>query len=151
MQNFDLLKEVGGQSRMPVLHKRGMSATLHELLMSAEYIMASGNPNVMLCERGIRTFETATRNTIDLTVIPVLKRLSHLPVVIDPSHATGYAHLVEPCAMGATAMGADALIVEVHNDPQHALCDGAQSQTPEMFSEMMKKLNAIRPHAWKRG
>ena len=155
MQNFDLLKEVGAQSRKPVLLKRGMSATLQELLMSAEYIMASGNPNVMLCERGIRTFETATRNTIDLTVIPVLKRLSHLPVVIDPSHATGYAHLVEPCAMGATAMGADALIVEVHNDPQHALCDGAQSQTPEMFSEMfsemMKKLNAIRPHAWKRG
>jgi 3-deoxy-7-phosphoheptulonate synthase len=151
MQNFDLLKEVGAQSRKPVLLKRGMSATLQELLMSAEYIMASGNPNVMLCERGIRTFETATRNTIDLTVIPVLKRLSHLPVVIDPSHATGYSYLVEPCAMGATAMGADALIVEVHNDPQHALCDGAQSQTPEMFSEMMKKLNAIRPHAWKRG
>ena len=151
MQNFDLLKEVGAQSRKPVLLKRGMSATLQELLMSAEYIMASGNPNVMLCERGIRTFETATRNTIDLTVIPVLKRLSHLPVVIDPSHATGYSYLVEPCAMGATAMGADALIVEVHNDPQHALCDGAQSQTPEMFAEMMKKLNAIRPHAWKRG
>ena len=151
MQNFDLLKEVGSMTRKPILLKRGMSATLQELLMSAEYIMASGNPNVMLCERGIRTFETATRNTIDLTVIPVLKRLSHLPVVIDPSHATGYAHLVEPCAMGATAMGADALIVEVHNNPSKALCDGAQSQTPEAFGEMMKKLNALKPRAWKRG
>ena len=118
--------------------------------MSAEYIMASGNPNVMLCERGIRTFETATRNTIDLTVIPVLKRLSHLPVVIDPSHSTGYAHLVEPCAMGATAMGADGLIIEVHNDPPHALCDGVQSQTPEIFDETMKKIRAILPHAWRR-
>ena len=151
MQNFDLLKEVGSMTRKPILLKRGMSATLQELLMSAEYIMASGNPNVMLCERGIRTFETATRNTIDLTVIPVLKRLSHLPVVIDPSHATGYAHLVEPCAMGATAMGADALIVEVHNNPSKALCDGAQSQTPDAFGEMMKKLHALKPHAWKRG
>ena len=118
--------------------------------MSAEYIMASGNPNVMLCERGIRTFETSTRNTIDLTVIPVLKRLSHLPVIIDPSHATGYAHLVEPVAMGATAMGADGLIIEVHNNPQCALCDGAQSQTPEMFADTMKKIGAILPHAWRR-
>ncbi len=151
MQNFDLLKEVGAQTKKPILLKRGMSATLQELLMSAEYIMASGNPNVMLCERGIRTFETATRNTIDLTVIPVLKRLSHLPVVIDPSHATGYAHLVEPLAMGATAMGADALIIEVHNNPPCALCDGVQSQTPEMFAETMQKIRAIRPHAWKRG
>ena len=151
MQNFDLLKEVGSMTKKPILLKRGMSATLQELLMSAEYIMASGNPNVMLCERGIRTYETATRNTIDLTVIPVLKRLSHLPVVIDPSHATGYAHLVEPCAMGATAMGADALIIEVHNNPSKALCDGVQSQTPEMFASMMKKLNAIKPYAWKRG
>ena len=150
MQNFDLLKEVGSMTKKPILLKRGMSATLQELLMSAEYLMASGNPNVMLCERGIRTFETATRNTIDLTVIPVLKRLSHLPVVIDPSHATGYAHLVEPCAMGATAMGADALIIEVHNDPPHALCDGVQSQTPAMFAATMEKLNAIRPYAWKR-
>ena len=150
MQNFDLLKEVGAHSKKPVLLKRGMSATLQELLMSAEYIMASGNPNVMLCERGIRTFETAMRNTIDLTVIPMLKRLSHLPVVIDPSHATGYSYLVEPCAMGATAMGADALIIEVHNDPAHALCDGVQSQTPEMFAEMMQKINALRPYAWKR-
>ena len=150
MQNFDLLKEVGSMTKKPILLKRGMSATLQELLMSAEYLMASGNPNVMLCERGIRTFETATRNTIDLTVIPVLKRLSHLPVVIDPSHATGYAHLVEPCAMGATAMGADALIIEVHNDPPHALCDGVQSQTPAMFAATMEKLNAIRPYAWRR-
>ena len=150
MQNFDLLKEVGSMTKKPVLLKRGMSATLQELLMSAEYIMASGNPNVMLCERGIRTFETAMRNTIDLTVIPMLKRLSHLPVVIDPSHATGYSYLVEPCAMGATAMGADALIIEVHNDPAHALCDGVQSQTPEMFASMMQKINALRPYAWKR-
>ena len=150
MQNFDLLREVGAQTKKPILLKRGMSATLQELLMSAEYIMASGNPNVMLCERGIRTFETATRNTIDLTVIPVLKRLSHLPVLIDPSHSTGYAHLVEPLAMGATAMGADGLIIEVHNCPSCALCDGAQSQTPEMFADTMKKINAIRPLAWKR-
>ena len=150
MQNFDLLREVGAQTKKPILLKRGMSATLQELLMSAEYIMASGNPNVMLCERGIHTYETATRNTIDLTVIPVLKRLSHLPVVVDPSHSTGYAHLVQPCAMGATAMGADALIIEVHNDPQHALCDGVQSQTPEMFADTMRKVNAIRPFAWKR-
>ena len=137
-------------TKKPILLKRGMSATLQELLMSAEYLMASGNPNVMLCERGIRTFETAMRNTIDLTVIPMLKRLSHLPVVIDPSHATGYSYLVEPCAMGATAMGADALIIEVHNDPAHALCDGVQSQTPEMFAAMMQKINALRPYAWKR-
>ena len=150
MQNFDLLKEVGAMTRKPILLKRGMSATLQELLMSAEYIMASGNENVMLCERGIRTFETATRNTIDLTVIPVLKRLSHLPVVVDPSHATGVAALVEPCAMGAAAMGADALIIEVHNDPPCALCDGAQSQTPGMFAETMRKVTALRPHAWKR-
>ena len=150
MQNFDLLREVGAQTKKPILLKRGMSATLQELLMSAEYIMASGNPNVMLCERGIRTFETATRNTIDLTVIPVLKRLSHLPVVIDPSHSTGSAKLVEPLAMGATAMGADGLIIEVHNNPPCALCDGAQSQTPEMFAETMKKIANIRPYAWER-
>ena len=118
--------------------------------MSAEYIMASGNPNVMLCERGIRTFETATRNTIDLTVIPVLKRLSHLPILVDPSHSTGYAHLVEPLAMGATAMGADGLIIEVHNCPSCALCDGAQSQTPAMFASTMEKIRALRPLAWKR-
>ena len=151
MQNFDLLREVGAQTNKPILLKRGMSATLQELLMSAEYIMASGNPNVMLCERGIRTFETATRNTIDLTVIPVLKRLSHLPVIIDPSHSTGVAQLVEPCAMGATAMGADGLIIEVHNNPPCALCDGAQSQTPAMFAATMEKIRVLRPYAWKRG
>ena len=150
MQNFDLLREVGAQTKKPILLKRGMSATLQELLMSAEYVMASGNPNVMLCERGIRTFETATRNTIDLTVIPVLKRISHLPVLIDPSHATGVAQLVEPLAMGATAMGADGLIIEVHNNPPCALCDGAQSQTPEMFAATMKRVAALRPLAWKR-
>ena len=148
MQNFDLLKEVGAHSKKPVLLKRGMSATLQELLMSAEYVMASGNPNVMLCERGIRTYETATRNTIDLTVIPVLHRLTHLPVIIDPSHATGVARLVGPCAMGAVAMGADGLIIEVHNDPPHALCDGAQSQTPEMFAAMMRRVEALRPLAY---
>ena len=148
MQNFDLLKEVGSMTQKPILLKRGMSATLQELLMSAEYIMASGNPNVMLCERGIRTYETATRNTIDLTVIPVLHRLTHLPVIVDPSHATGVARLVEPCAMGAVAMGADGLIIEVHNDPPHALCDGAQSQTPEMFAETMRRVNALRPLAY---
>ena len=149
MQNFDLLRELGKLDK-PILLKRGLANTLKELLMSAEYIMASGNPNVMLCERGIRTFETSTRNTIDLTVIPVLKRLSHLPVVIDPSHATGYAHLVEPVAMGAAAMGADGLIIEVHNDPQNALCDGVQSQTPEMFADTMEKIRALLPYAWRR-
>ena len=141
-------KEVGAHSKKPVLLKRGMSATLQELLMSAEYVMASGNPNVMLCERGIRTYETATRNTIDLTVIPVLHRLTHLPVIVDPSHSTGVARLVEPCAMGAVVMGADGLIIEVHNDPPHALCDGAQSQTPEMFADTMRRIAAIRPLAY---
>ena len=145
MQNFNLLKEVGAYTKKPILLKRGMSATIQELLMSAEYIMASGNPNVMLCERGIRTFETAMRNTIDLTVIPVLKRLSPLPVVIDPSHATGYAYLVEPCAMGATAMGADALIIEVHNNPSKALCDGAQSLDPVQFDSLMGKIKTMLP------
>ena len=112
--------------------------------MSAEYIMASGNPNVILCERGIRTFETATRNTLDLAVVPILHRLSHLPVVIDPSHATGVARLVHPLSVAATAIGADGLIIEVHNDPPQAKCDGAQSQTPEMFAETMKAVRAIR-------
>ncbi len=149
MQNFDMLKELGTQTKKPILLKRGMSATLQELLMSAEYIMAGGNPNVMLCERGIRTFETATRNTIDLSVVPVLKRLSHLPVVIDPSHATGVARLVHPLSLAATVIGSDALIIEVHNDPSHALCDGAQSQTPAMFAETMKAVQAIRPFACK--
>lgn len=147
MQNFDLLKEIGRHTQKPVLLKRGLSSTLQELLMSAEYIMASGNPNVMLCERGIRTFETATRNTIDLTVVPILHRLSHLPVVIDPSHSTGVASLVEPLSVAATAIGADALIIEVHNNPAKAKCDGAQSQTPEMFAKTMKLVSQIRPIA----
>ena len=147
MQNFDLLKEVGKYTKKPILLKRGLSSTLQELLMSAEYIMASGNPNVMLCERGIRTFETATRNTIDLTVVPILHKLTHLPVVIDPSHSTGVAKLVHPLCAAATAIGADGLIVEVHNDPPHAKCDGAQSQTPEMFAETMKLVRQLRPFA----
>ena len=149
MQNFDLLKEVGRSTQKPVLLKRGLSSTLQELLMSAEYIMASGNPNVILCERGIRTFETATRNTIDLTVVPILHRLSHLPVVVDPSHSTGVARLVHPLCVAATAIGADGLIVEVHNDPPHAKCDGAQSQTPDMFAATMDVVRQVRPYACK--
>ena len=144
MQNFNLLKEVGSYTKKPVLLKRGMSATLQELLMSAEYIMASGNPNVILCERGIRTFETALRNTLDLGVVPMLHRLSHLPVVVDPSHATGYSYLVEPVAVAAAAVGADGLIIEVHNDPPHARCDGVQSQTPEMFAKTMNRIMKVR-------
>ena len=144
MQNFNLLKEVGAYTKKPVLLKRGMSATIQELLMSAEYIIASGNPNVILCERGIRTFETALRNTLDLGVVTLLHRLSHLPVVIDPSHATGHSWMVDSMAVAATAIGADGLIVEVHNDPPRAKCDGAQSQTPAMFAETMKKVSALR-------
>ena len=144
MQNFDLLKEVGAHTQKPVLLKRGMSATLQELLMSAEYVMASGNPNVILCERGIRTFETAMRNTLDLAVVPMLHKLSHLPIIVDPSHATGYAHLVDPVSVAAAAIGADGLIIEVHNDPPHAKCDGAQSQTPEMFAATMGRVRAVR-------
>ena len=144
MQNFNLLKEVGSYTQKPILLKRGMSATLQELLMSAEYVMASGNPNVILCERGIRTFETALRNTLDLGVVTVLHRLSHLPVVVDPSPATGHAWMVDSVAVAATAIGADGLIIEVHNDPQHAKCDGAQSQTPEMFAATMKRVAAVR-------
>lgn len=149
MQNFDILKEVGHNTQKPILLKRGLSSTLQELLMSAEYIMASGNPNVILCERGIRTFETATRNTIDLSVVPLLHQFSHLPVVVDPSHATGVARLVHPVAVAATAIGADGLIIEVHNDPPKAKCDGAQSQTPAMFAETMKAIKAVRPFACK--
>ncbi len=144
MQNFNLLKEVGSYTKKPVLLKRGMSATIQELLMSAEYVMASGNPNVILCERGIRTFETALRNTLDLGVVPLLHRLSHLPVVVDPSHATGYAYMVDPVSVAATAVGADGLIIEVHNDPPHARCDGVQSQTPEMFAKTMQKIRRLR-------
>ena len=144
MQNFNLLKEVGAYTQKPILLKRGMSATLQELLMSAEYIMASGNPNVILCERGIRTFETALRNTLDLGVVELLHRLSHLPVVVDPSHATGHAFMVDSVSVGATAVGADGLIIEVHNDPAHAKCDGAQSQTPEMFAATMARIQRVR-------
>ena len=144
MQNFNLLKEVGSYTQKPILLKRGMSATIQELLMSAEYIMASGNPNVILCERGIRTFETALRNTLDLGVVPLLHKLSHLPVVIDPSHATGRAAMVEPVSVAAAAIRADGLIIEVHNDPPHAKCDGAQSQTPQMFDSTMKQVLRIR-------
>lgn len=148
MQNFELLKQVG-KMRKPVLLKRGMSSTLQELLMSAEYIMAGGNEDVILCERGIRTFETYTRNTLDLAAIPVLRRLTHLPIVVDPSHATGDAKLVHPTSLAATAVGADGLIVEVHNNPPRALCDGAQSLTPEAFAAMTKDIEAIRPFAYR--
>ena len=144
MQNFDLLKEVGAMTQKPILLKRGMSATLQELLMSAEYIMASGNPNVILCERGIRTFETSRRNTLDLGVVPLLHKLSHLPVMVDPSHATGHAYMVEPVSVAATAIGADGLIIEVHNNPACALCDGAQSLTPSQFDEMAHRIRMIR-------
>lgn len=144
MQNFELLKELGRSTRKPILLKRGLANTLQELLMSAEYIMAGGNENVMLCERGIRTFETATRNTLDLTVVPILHKLSHLPVIIDPSHATGVASLVKPMALAATITGADGLIIEVHNNPEKALCDGAQSLTPEGFETTMRSIDLVR-------
>ena len=135
MQNFDLLKEVGKMNK-PILLKRGLCATMKEWLMSAEYIMSEGNEQVILCERGIRTYETYTRNTLDLSAIPTLKSLSHLPVVVDPSHATGSRKLVRPMALAAAAAGADGLMIEVHNDPKNALCDGAQSLTPEQFAEV---------------
>jgi len=143
MQNFDLLKEVG-KTKKPILLKRGLANTLQELLMSAEYIMSEGNENVILCERGIRTFETYTRNTLDLSAVPVLHELSHLPVVIDPSHATGKARLVPSMAFAAAACGADGLMIEVHNDPEHALCDGAQSLTPAQFADVSRKVAEIR-------
>ena len=142
MQNFELLKELGKVNK-PILIKRGFSNTLEELLMSAEYIMSEGNEDVILCERGIRTFETYTRNTLDISAIPALKKLSHLPVVVDPSHAAGMHWMVEPLSMAAVAAGADGLIVEVHNDPKNALCDGAQSLTYNAFREMMLKLKVI--------
>ena len=143
MQNFDLLKELG-KTNKPILLKRGLANTLQELLMSAEYIMSEGNENIMLCERGIRTFETYTRNTLDLSAISVLHELSHLPVIVDPSHATGKAKLVPPMAVAATAAGADGLIIEVHNNPACALCDGAQSLTPAQFEELSRKVQKIR-------
>ena len=142
MQNFDLLKELGKINK-PILLKRGLSATIEELLMSAEYIMAGGNENVILCERGIRTFETYTRNTLDLSAIPAIKKLSHLPIIVDPSHAAGKWWMVEPLAKAAVAVGADGLIVEVHNDPQKARCDGQQSIKPEVFNNLMKDLRVI--------
>ena len=143
MQNFELLKELG-KTNKPILLKRGLSSTIDELLMSAEYIMASGNEQVILCERGIRTFETCTRNTLDLSAVPVLHKLTHLPVIIDPSHATGHANLVKPMAMAATACGADGLMIEVHNNPEKALCDGAQSLTPAAFADVMRRVQKIR-------
>ena len=141
MQNFELLKELGAL-QTPVLLKRGLSSTLEELLMSAEYIMAGGNDNVILCERGIRTFEPSMRNTLDISAIPMLKRHSHLPVVVDPSHAAGISWMVEPLALAAVAAGADGLMIEVHNDPAHALSDGAQSLTPEAFASLMERVRA---------
>ena len=143
MQNFSLLKALG-RTRKPVLLKRGMAASYQDLLMSAEYILAGGNPNVILCERGIRTFETYTRNTLDLACIPSLKTLSHLPVIIDPSHATGRSALVPSMAQAAVAAGADGLIIEVHNDPAHARCDGPQSITPDAFERLARRLGKIR-------
>ena len=143
MQNFDLLKEVGKMSK-PVLLKRGLANTYEEWIMSAEYIMSEGNENVILCERGIRTFETATRNTLDLSAVSVLHEISHLPVVVDPSHATGKVKLVPPMACAAAACGADGIMVEVHNNPTCALCDGAQSLTPAQFDELSKKVSRIR-------
>lgn len=145
MQNFELLKELGKVNK-PILLKRGLSATIEEWLMSAEYIMAGGNDQVILCERGIRTYETFTRNTLDLSAIPIVKSLSHLPVVVDPSHATGKSWLVEPMAIAAVAAGADGLIIEVHNDPAHALCDGAQSLTPDQFDSLAKKVFKLKDY-----
>jgi 3-deoxy-7-phosphoheptulonate synthase len=142
MQNFDLLKELG-KTNKPILLKRGLSATIEEWLMSAEYIMAGGNENVILCERGIRTFENYTRNTLDLSAVPAVKKLSHLPIVIDPSHSAGKYWMVEPLAKAAIAVGADGLIIEVHNDPANALCDGPQSIKPSKFAKLMEELKAI--------
>jgi 3-deoxy-7-phosphoheptulonate synthase len=144
MQNFNLLRELG-KERKPVLLKRGIAATIEELLLSAEYIMAGGNYSVILCERGIRTFETYTRNTLDISAIPVVHKLSHLPIVADPSHGTGRRDKVSPMARAAVAAGADGLMVEVHQDPDHALSDGAQSLRPPQFQELMKQLRMIAP------
>lgn len=147
MQNFDLLKDVGMTDK-PVLLKRGLANTLEELLMSAEYIMANGNGKVMLCERGFRTFETAMRNTLDLAAVPYLKEKSHLPVIVDPSHATGVAALVKPVSLAATVIGADGLIVEVHNDPPKALSDGKQSLTPDAFDDLARSVKDLYPYAY---
>ena len=142
MQNFGMLKSLGRTDKT-ILLKRGLANTIQELLMSAEYIMAGGNENVILCERGIRTFETYTRNTLDLSAVPVLHELSHLPVIVDPSHATGHAKLVPSMAVAAAACGADGLMIEVHNDPAHAKCDGAQSLTPAQFDELMEQVRRV--------
>ena len=142
MQNFDLLKKLGKLNK-PILLKRGLSSTIEEWVMSAEYILAGGNPNVILCERGIRTFETYTRNTLDVSAIPAIKQMSHLPVIVDPSHAAGMYWMVEPLAMAAVAAGADGLIIEVHNDPAHAKCDGQQSLTPKKFDDLMGKVGTL--------
>ena len=143
MQNFDLLKELGRTDK-PILLKRGLANTLKEFLMSAEYILSEGNRNVILCERGIRTFDTYARNTLDLTAVPMLHELSHLPVIVDPSHATGKIRLIPPMALAAVACGADGIMVEVHNDPLHALCDGAQSLKPEQFSDLARRVRIVR-------
>ncbi len=142
MQNFELLKELG-KIKKPILLKRGLANTMKEWLMSAEYIMAGGNENIILCERGIRTFETYTRNTLDLSAVPMLRELTHLPIIVDPSHASGISRLVKPMAMAAAAAGADGLMIEVHNDPRHALCDGAQSLTPEQFDDVAVQVRKI--------
>ena len=144
MQNFELLKELG-KTNVPILLKRGLAATIEEWLMSAEYIMSGGNENVVLCERGIRTYETYTRNTLDLSAIPAVKKLSHLPVIVDPSHAAGLWWMVEPLAKAAVAVGADGLMIEVHNDPENAWCDGAQSLKPAKFAALMADLKKIAP------
>lgn len=144
MQNFDLLKELGHSDKV-ILLKRGLANTLEELLMSAEYIMAGGNERIILCERGIRTFETYTRNTLDISAVPLIKMKSHLPVVVDPSHASGHSYLVEPLALAAAAAGADGLMIEVHNDPARALCDGPQSLSPQMFEHVAGKVKQILP------
>lgn len=144
MQNFEMLKELGHTDK-PILLKRGLANTLQELLMSAEYILAGGNKKVILCERGIRTFETATRNTLDISAVPMLHMMTHLPVIVDPSHGTGLSKIVAPMSLAATAAGADGLIIEVHNDPPHALCDGPQSLTPAQFEELSAKLDVINP------
>lgn len=148
MQNFELLKELGKLDK-PVLLKRGLSSTVNEFLMSAEYILAGGNENVILCERGIRTFETTTRNTLDLSAVPVIKELSHLPIIVDPSHATGVARFVKPMALAGAAAGADGLMIEVHNDPAHALSDSEQAVTPEEFSDIVNCVNSVLPYAFK--
>ncbi len=148
MQNFDLLRELG-RFHKPILLKRGLASTLKELLMSAEYIMTGGNEQVILCERGIRTYDDYTRNTLDLAAVPMLKELTHLPVIVDPSHATGIARLVRPMSLAAAACGADGLIIEVHNDPLHALCDGAQSLRPEEYDEVARAVTRVREAAAK--